>query len=251
MNNETFLEKQCRWANETAGKLHEKDGHFCEKCRNKGLIFFPREGEMVARKCVCVAVRKNLRIIANSGLESVLKEKTFDSFLVTENWQKSIKDKALSFLQNDLFKTFFIGGQCGSGKTHLCTAMCGELIKANKPTIYLLWTKVSRELKALANETAFNTEIEQYKSTEVLYIDDFLKVMNGAKPTPADINIAFEILNSRLFDQDKITIISSEFTIDELLSLDEGTASRICERSGPFALSIGRSTQKNYRLRQK
>ncbi len=244
-----ILEKKCKWLNETKGDLHHRDGYYCSLCHNKGQVFFIRGDDVVARRCQCLRVRKSMRLIAKSGLADAIQKKTFDSFVVTENWQKAIKDKALLFLKNDVYKTFFVGGQPGSGKTHICTALCGELLKRARQTLYLLWTRDARELKACANEMCFSQKMDEYKEAEVLYIDDFLKVMRGASPTPADINIAFELLNSRLLDPDKITIISSEFTIEELLRLDEGTASRICERTGPFALNISRASEKDYRLR--
>ena len=244
-----LLENQCKWLNQTEGKLHTLDGYYCEKCRGKGHFYKVRGDEVVGVKCSCLAVRRTLRIIHSSGLESMLKTKTFDSFKATEKWQAALKDKARLFVNNEEKRMFFIGGQCGAGKTHLCTAICSELIKQSKPTLYFLWTRDARALKAAANDVAFADIIAPYKETEVLYIDDFFKVMQGASPTPADVNIAFEILNSRLIDPTKITIISSEFSISELLELDEGIASRICECGGDFIVSISKSHEKNYRLK--
>ena len=245
-----FLEKQCKWLNDTEGNLHLHDGHYCQDCKSKGFFYKIRGEEIVAVKCPCLNVRRNLRLFKESGLDKTLESKTFDNFIVKENWQKIIKEKAQNFLNNKLQRIFFIGGQCGAGKTHICTAMCAQYIKRSIPTLYLLWTRDVRQLKAVANDYTFSEAIAPYKSVEVLYIDDFLKVMQGSTPTPADINIAFEIINSRLRDPSKITIISSEFSIDELLELDEGTASRICEGAGEFAISISKSTHKNYRLRK-
>lgn len=43
-------------------------------------------------------------------------------------------------------------------------------------------------------------------------------------------------------------MISSEFTMDELLSFDEGVGSRIYQRSKEYCHIIGRDPAKNYRL---
>jgi DNA replication protein DnaC len=112
------------------------------------------------------------------------------------------------------------------------------------------WMPESKELKALANDISYAEKINQFKRYDVLYIDDFMKVKQGEKPTGADVNIAFEILNSRSRDRSKITIISSEFNMDELLAIDEGTMSRINERAKPFVYQISKGDDKNYRMKE-
>lgn len=248
MSNER-LELQCKWLNETVGKRNLYDGYNCEKCKNKGQIYYIRGQEVVARLCSCISTRKNIALVNKSGLKELLEKKRFDNFLETENWQRSIKERAKLFIDNGEYKTFFIGGQCGSGKTHVCVAMCGELLKKGAPTLYMLWTRDARALKAVSMEREFYEKIQEYINVRVLYIDDFLKVMKGTSPTSADMNIAFEILNARLNDPEKITLISSEFTIDELLKIDEGTASRICENAGSFVINIGKCVEKNHRMK--
>ena len=92
--------------------------------------------------------------------------------------------------------------------------------------------------------------INKYKNAKVLYIDDFLKVKKGEEPTPADINLAFEILNYRLLDPDKITVISSEKTLLDLLNYDEATMSRIFKAAGRYKINIEKDIKKNYRLKE-
>lgn len=245
----TYEEKQCKWLNETKGDLHEKDLYYCEKCRNKGFIYKVINGEVKATKCECLKVRKSIKALQDSGLQEFIESKTFESFKVTENWQKRNKELAQMFINQDQVKWFFIGGQVGAGKSHLCTAMCGELLKQGKPTRYMLWSEVSKKLKANINEDTYFEILEPYQQVDVLYIDDFFKVRKGQLPTSADVNIAFDLLNSRLFSKDKITIISSEFTLNELLPVDEGVISRIVEKAGCFAVNIASDTSKNYRLK--
>lgn len=248
--NERILEMNCKTMNETPGSLHKHDGYFCETCMNKGIVFFIKDDDVWSRNCECKKIRKNLRLIEKSGLGSVIRDKTFDAFRVSANWQGALLERAKSFVDESYYKTFFVGGQPGSGKTHLCTAMCGEFIKQGKETRYFLWTREVRDLKGYG-DWRYEEKMRELREVEVLYIDDYLKVMRGATPTPSDMAIAFEILNSRLLDPTKITIISSELTINELLELDEGTASRICERTGPYAINVSRSPDKNFRLRGK
>ena len=112
----------------------------------------------------------------------------------------------------------------------------------------MLWGEESKLLKALANTPQYYMEIEKWKSADVLYIDDFLKVKNGETPTAADMNLAFEIINHRIIDKEKVTIISSEKTLDELMSYDEATMSRIYQKAGRYKISIEKDRAKNYRL---
>ena len=142
----------------------------------------------------------------------------------------------------------FITGNCG--KTHLCTAIAAHYIKAGYDTQYMLWVEESKKLKALVTDYhEYQRAIEQYKDAPVLYIDDFLKTRQGEIPTNADINLAFEILNHRLMSNGKITIISSEKTLGEMLEYDEGTMSRIFQECGEYKNIIERDISKNYRLR--
>ena len=245
----TFLERKVKLANEATGKLHLNDGYYCTECNNKGFVFGLRGDEMISYTCKCKKIRKSLRIIKESGLADVIEKRTFDNFKTEEEWQESIKAKCLRFLNQSYNRTFFIGGQCGCGKTHLCTAMCGYYIGIGKETRYLVWPKEIKTLKSLLNEREYDTYISSFIDAQVLYIDDFLKQRQGTAPSCADMNIAFEILNARLHSPDKITIISSELTFDKLLSYDEGAISRIAEMTGEFMLNIRSDSSKNYRLK--
>jgi DNA replication protein DnaC len=85
-----------------------------------------------------------------------------------------------------------------------------------------------------------------------LYIDDLFKTGRVAgktaqMPTEADINLAFEIINSRAI-QRKPTIISSESNLFDLIQIDEAIGGRIKQRCGEYYLNIGSKNTKNYRM---
>lgn len=141
----------------------------------------------------------------------------------------------------------FITGNCG--KSHLCTAIAAHYIKAGQNVKYMIWAEEAKKLKSLVNDFSYQDIIGQYKDVNVLYIDDFLKVKAGEEPTPADINLAFEIINHRIMSRDNITIISSEKTIDELMDYDEATMSRIYQKAGKYKIKIAKDKNKNYRTR--
>lgn len=246
-----YKQQSVDWYNSRSGNLNEEDGYNCSICKNKGFISRLNEvDDEVLVPCKCRKVRDTLQRAKKSGLGNIITEYTFDKFKVAEEWQKVIKENAQQFCKDDDAHWFYIGGQVGCGKTHICTAIAAHYIKAGRDVKYMLWNEEAKKLKALVNDIAYQDEIAIYKNVDVLYIDDFVKVKSGESPTTADINLAFEIINHRLLSKDKITIISSEKTLDEMLEYDEATMSRMYQKTGIYKFSIGKDKSKNYRLRE-
>lgn len=237
--------------NSEPGTLSLIDGYECEKCLNRGFITVKsiQTGMPVRQYCECLNVREKLKKASASGLGNLLSKFKFSNFEATEPWQQNLKTSAIEFCQSDNSRWFFVGGQSGAGKTHICTAMCANYLKKNKDLIYMSWPEDSKKLKAVANEIFFQHQIDIFKNTEVLYIDDFLKPVEDERPTRADVILAFEIVNSRLYDPKKVTIISSEISLDELIDIDEATMSRIFQVCGKYKLTINKDRSRNYRLR--
>ena len=215
----------------------------CPICHGKGYIAREDEhGRLVCGECKCMAGKRALKRIARSGLPGLLAEYTFDAYLTPEAWQKRAKDIALKYLQSDN-AWFYIAGTPGSGKTHLCTAICGELINAGREVRYMLWRKEAPRLKASVNEREMYEQLmREFSGTPVLYIDDFFK----GTVTDADINVAFELLNDRYNTPNAMTIISSEREISDILDLDEAIGSRIYQRARGFCIT---TPAVNWRLR--
>lgn len=252
---EELAERKCEAANRDTGNLHEQDGYDCTVCKNKGVVYFMKDTEfgykcMTQKQCECMKIRRTLKRAKASGLNNILTDYTFAKYEATEEWQKDIKSKAQEFCNNEAAQWFYIGGQTGAGKTHICTAICGHYIKSGKDCRYMLWRDDAVKLKQLVNDyTEYQRLIEEYKQVDVLYIDDLFKSQSGAEPTKADINIAFELLNNRLMDKGKITVISSEFSILDALQFDEATIGRIYQHTGQYKIEIPKDIRKNYRLK--
>ena len=172
---------------------------------------------------------------------------TFDTYAVKEKWQKSVKAKAQEYAQNPT-GWFFIGGSSGAGKTHICTAICGELI-ANRPIRYMPWVQENNKLKTYRNsEEEYDRLVNVWKRADVLYIDDFLKTRKGTPVTGADVMTAYEILNYRYMQGNSITIISSELSCDEIMEIDMAVGGRIIEKTKGNMIFLA-GTDKNQRLR--
>ena len=242
-----FLQEKSDYENKREGNLKGID---CPKCKNKGYSFIVKDDEQRMVICECMKARKSLERIEKSGLKTTIEELRFDNFITPEKWQENMLTLAKSYVENGEKKWLFFGGNSGSGKSHLCTAVCGELLKRGIAVRYMMWRDEGTRLKALVNESAEYTRlIGELKEIEVLYIDDFLKVQRGQQPTPADINLAFEILNYRYANKLQ-TIISSEKTLDDILSLDDAVGGRIYELAKGFGMSLAYDKNKNFRLRK-
>lgn len=242
--------------NKDIGDRDKEDGYNCPLCKNKGYIAHVTEDNghysHSFSDCKCVEIRNSIMRMKRSGLKDIIKDYTFEKFEEIEPWQKTLKTAAVEYSQNPE-GWLFLGGQSGCGKTHLCTAVCREFLLKGKSVQYMLWRDDVTKLKsAVTDSEEYGKLIDKYKNAEVLYIDDLFKtgkVDSGyQKPTAADINVAFEILNYRYNNQYLITIISSELSEDELLDIDEATGGRIYERAKK-AFSIAHDRKKNYRIK--
>lgn len=227
--------------NDLSGSL---TGYDCPLCKNRGYTAELRDGYVTTVECQCISKRRYLKLIRESGLETALQENTFDRYKTPQPWQADAKAQAQKYVKDWRGHWFFIGGTVGSGKTHLCTAICGELLNAGIPLRYLQWRADAPMLKsAVKDGETYRELITPLKTVRALYIDDLFK--GGI--TDADINLAFDLLNIRYADPNLATIISSEKTIKELVDVDKGIGSRIVERSRGFCTSVT-GDEKNWRL---
>ncbi|MBE6908555.1 MAG: hypothetical protein E7474_02960 [Ruminococcaceae bacterium] len=237
------LSRDCKWFS-TLGNL---TGYDCPKCLNRGIMWGVRENdEVYTCECECMVQRRNLERLKRSGLEDAVKRYTFDSWKTPDRWQEKAKTLAQQYAR-ERQGWFITYGHVGSGKTHLCTAICAELLNVGMDTLYMLWRDVAVQAKAaIMDDEAYTKIVSPLKRVKVLYIDDLFKVGKGKPPTEGDVNLAFEIINNRYNDSSKLTIISTELSMEDLLDIDEAVGSRIYERSKGFRLSFEKKP--NWRL---
>lgn len=237
-----ILKMQVNAYNSSKGNL---TGYDCSDCLNKGYIAKIRDGVEVMAECGCMKIRRTLNRIRQSGLEKQLKSCTFKNFQTDSEWQRQMKASAAEFVKSNS-TGFFIGGQSGCGKTHICTAIIGNFIKQGLSARYFVWREDSTILKALVNDREYTERINEFKTTDVLYIDDLFKQKNI---TDADIKLAFELIDYRSRQRLK-TIISTELDENALTDCDEALAGRILQMSRGFRMIIPPDRSKNYRLRK-
>ena len=260
MSEKEYVEEKCRQYNSLDGDLI---GYDCDKCKNKGYIAIPEYSEMFRywsethKACECKKTRDALKRLEKSGLKDIVKRCTFDKYETNHEWQKALKNKAIEYAKNPDGCWMYMGGNSGSGKTHLCTAIARTFLLKGENIRYMVWMDESKKLKGSINDTdAYSEQIAEFKNADVLYIDDLFKTGkdqhgNVMPPTAADVQLAIEILNYRYYNHHYATIISSERLLHEIAEIDEALGGRIAEMTGDckFAINIARDISKNYRLR--
>lgn len=243
------INRQVESYNNSQGELDLQTGYDCPICKNKRLIAFNKNGYLCYYPCECEKKRTIIKNLKKSGLGAIDKH-TFENYEAPEKWQQDILLTAKQFVSMPLGGWFFIGGQVGAGKTHIGKAISYEYHKQGVYVQYLEWNKDIPRLNALVNTPEYEMEFEKFIDPPVLYIDDFLKSSNGI-PQPGAIKRASELIYSRYNQADTTVIISSEFVIDDIVRLDEGTGSRIVEMAKIYnsMINLNPDKSKNYRLK--
>lgn len=223
----------------------------CPKCKDTGFIYRTDEkGYEVACRCECYEIRRSREMMKRSGISGEFQKKTFDNFSTNGNGQlENAKNKAMQYVEHfgetehDRYNSIMFTGQVGAGKTHLGTAICGELMAKGVAVIYMAYRNAVTKIKQnIIDEAVYNRELNQYTSARVLYIDDLLK----GRLTDTDINIMYEIVNYRYMNNMPI-IISTEKSPSELLAFDEAIGSRLIEMCRGNIIQL-HGKELNYRL---
>lgn len=219
------------------------DNMHCEICGDSGTITRTDEnGCQWSRPCECMKQRLSIRRINGSGLQDIVKRYSFDNYETPTERHRQIKAKAKEFTIVPV-ECFMIVGRSGSGKTHICTAICNELMTKGWNLKYMMWRTEAAELKAMITEREeYKRRINQLRNVPVLYIDDFWK----GTVSDGDINLAFTILNERYNSSGKKTIISTELSMEKILAKDEAIGGRIAERAKGYVIQ---APDENWRLK--
>lgn len=242
---------EIREYNNSKGILNEYDGIDCKICLNRGDFKGINEyGNDEYANCSCWDVRREKRQLIKMGLGVQLKTCTLDSYMVKEDWQAKVLQSAKMYLDDYASNWFFIAGQPGSGKTHICIALINELFNKKIKCKYIRWCDFIKQAQALNfKEKEYTELLNEVKNAEVLYIDDYLKPIKGELPNVGEIRLAFEVIDYR-YASYAPTIISGERRLSEVIDIDEALGTRIAERANDFTLNISADRGKNQRMRR-
>lgn len=246
----THLQLKIEAYNALSGNLKYVD---CPKCKNKGYIaIVDSEGQEAMRECTCMKTRRLYRNLEHSGLQGVYERYKLENYTDHEPWQTEILGKAKAYIQSIMSGYsfwFYAGGQRGSGKSHICSAISGRLIALGKTVQFKLWQEIAAEYKQKTYRDDRQEFLHKMYSCDVLYIDDFLKCRNKNE-IDYHYDLAFQILNAR-YNSRKPTIISTELLIEELSAEDSSISGRITEMAngGEYVLSIKKMPERDMRLK--
>lgn len=249
-----FAEMEKRMAlqlNETVGHMDDIDGIDCPICKNKGVIYYTDDECITVsiRECQCMVRRRSIQYAKSSGLGHLLNSQLSD-YVISEDWQQDLKDLALNYIREGSAKKFWMAilGQSGAGKTHICSAISKALIESGIELRYVIWSDAMATIKdEMFQEdlNSNNTLLYKLKHVPALYIDDLYK----GKVTDRDISLTYALINYR-YNNDLLTMVTSEYLLAQLRKVDEAIAGRICERCGKdYLYQIAYDQQKNYRFK--
>ena len=161
-----------------------------------------------------------------------------DGYKKAMNYENEFLD-----IENSRCNSVMFLGQVGSGKTHLSMAICNELMDRGISVVYMGYRDAITGIKQnMMDSVYYNKMMNRYKSARVLFIDDLFK----GKITDSDVNIMFELINHRYFNNLPV-IISSELSVSRLLDVDEALGSRLVEMTKGRVVET-RGRELNYRI---
>lgn len=231
--------------------MPEKPKEFpCFRCNSTGIIFTVEDGVTKAAVCPdCAGIRRTAQYMKKSGISKEdYARYTMDTFLPDTDEAKKMKACALRFLNDPKATGIGFFGKSGSGKTHMCVAICQAL---GKPHRYWQYRQRIQEIKAVMyqDERRYNELMNEARYAPYLYIDDLFKdartVVNGVYTiNTQDLQIMFDIIDTRYMKK-LPTIVSSEYQLSDITRVDEAIGGRLYEMLSPY---INRTTE-NRRLR--
>lgn len=224
----------------------------CEKCRDIGWIPIKQEktNDIIVR-CDCMRDKKLKGEWKSSGIRTDMCKFTFRNFTPWNEISKYAKNVAMGYfkefnnIREKRINSILLCGQVGSGKTHLAVAIAINLLETKVKVVYMPYRDVLTDIKQnILDNAYYKKAINKFKTCDVLLIDDLFK----GKINETDINIIFEIINYRYLNCLPM-IISSELTIDKILTIDEAIGSRIYEMSKSYIIQVENDIRNNYRLK--
>ena len=224
-------------------KLNGQGRYECPRCGGSGIVEIDRNN---CALCACHGISASIDRLRKQGLLGAAQRMTFDAYQADAPWQQTLLERVSEFAVLDSPAWLFIGGQSGSGKTHLCTAAVTQRLLSGSDLRYMRWASDTASLKSLSLDPERSRLMREFTAAPLLYIDDLFK----PNPSPADVRLAFELLSCRCDDPKKITVISSERTLPEITQIDEAVGGRIYERcTARYQLNIARNPARNFRFR--
>ena len=233
--------------NRSAGTLDAQE-YDCPKCMNRGHFQRLRKDLSVYMEdCDCMAIRRSIWSAKNAELYDRLLQCDFPRFRTEAKWQQEMKQTALHWAMQANKEWLMLCGQSGCGKSHLTMAAVGyRIFHRSQRVTFLDWRKFN--LARECDKERFWEQLDKSEKAEILFIDDLLKLDSDRSFLPSpEKELAFQIINTRS-NRSGITVISTELTPEQLLKIDQATASRLLSMAKQYKFTVSPDIKKNRRL---
>lgn len=186
----------------------------------KGLLSYYR-CSLYERQQAVFAHEKNK---ANAAIPRLYKKMTFETLEDVGNTNTIKLAKSIAS-GNEELKGLFLFGEPGCGKTHIAIATLQEWLN-HKSGLFYTMPQLAGYMRYLVKDDVNLAELmTKLKNTELLVIDDL-----GAEKWSEFIGQQmFELLNERNTNE-RLTIITSNLTLDELVEHMESQGARLASR---------------------
>lgn len=216
-----------------------------------GIVFKDKHNQEIY-KDTPYGIKKNILVdMQNDGLANLqdIKGYSFKNYQTQNKWQEDILKGAKKFVDDPNRLWFYIGGETGAGKTHICTSIVFGLASKGLTSKYISWTNFMAIVRNDLNNAG--EKINIVKKQPILYIDDFFKTgknFDVEKVRDYDTEIARDIIWYR-YDKNLPTIISTEVTLQELSKINDAMVGRINENAKGYIFQpLGKD--KNWRMKK-
>ena len=151
------------------------------------------------------AKTKHIEVILNqSNLPKRLLSKSVNDYIIKQ------KNKQAEVALQHFQESYFIYGQCGTGKTFLASLIAKLQAQTEQTILFYTATSLFHQLNPFSNKD-LSEERTRILNCGCLVIDD----LGAEKATPFTNSVLFDIINYR-YDEEKQIIITSNFNIIDL-----------------------------------
>lgn len=215
----------------------------CPACQGSGWFEFTDDhGYLMTKKCACRIQNEVMAHMVKSGIGAGFLDRRFDNFEMPTAEYRKIAELSYRFKNDESAEGILLCGQIGSGKTHLGVAILNEWMKQGRFVRFYNYADLVRELSRNAQDGKFDEIMHYAKTSSRIMIDDLFK----ANIRETHVNFMYEIINTR-YENGLKTVFTSEKSLGQILTIDEGVGSRIAEMCKGYVISMDKLT--NYRLK--
>lgn len=240
--------------------------YFCDKCKDTERIVHNQfELNEYTEPCECYFKKQTMFELSKAGLSKNKMDMSIEDFIVedddaeVQSKREEMKRKAAEYIRDEK-GWLFISGNTGAGKTMICTIVSKHLAWKGKRLKYVNWKQEMNEARKEFGKID-SYDWNKIKNADLLYIDDFIKNDRAKRYGDNDeyyhvlrdverfeYDYAFELLDYRS-DKGLMTIISTEYKLDDIEAWNGALAGRIFEmvRKGGKIIEIPNEDKYNYR----